>query len=418
MLLATVCAYLTILTQDVYLGPAPVKVPLVATALAVWWFERGRRMALSDFSFAWPVIILSIASPLIWTLVALYTRSSGSDVARIDMGDSLQHASRFGYLLLYFPLADLLGAATSRRQYGWLGPVLVLAAITWALWIGLAVFDASYRDQTQFLLFGGIFGKQGDQYRVLIGNQILFIPAIALLLSRIIRVRWSWPLIGMVALVLTATVHAHTRGIWLGIAVAALAVGVMQFRAPLRLVRTGLRSWIVPAALTAVVTTMSAVLLSRAVPLPEFLGDESAGLRLSQSEYLYEAWRAHPILGSGLGASLVNGYQRSVADPWSFELTYLQVLFQMGVLGLAVVLWIPAAALARGLPAVTQATDEGADSTALEAGLAALVAIFIASATNPYLLSAFGMLGVAIALALTDRGLAAVTAGPEGRTCS
>ena len=105
------------------------------------------------------------------------------------------------------------------------------------------------------------------------------------------------------------------------------------------------------------------------------------------------------ILGDGLGAVVRPYYVRDPASPWSYELTYLQLLFQMGVLGLLAVLALPLAVVRRGL---REATVGELRALPL-AGAMAILGILVASATNPYLLSSFGMLGIAIGLSMVGR---------------
>lgn len=56
--------------------------------------------------------------------------------------------------------------------------------------------------------------------------------------------------------------------------------------------------------------------------------------RTIQRPYLVEAFTDSPILGSGFGG--VAGYLRNVDRPWTYELTYYQLLFNMGVVGASV----------------------------------------------------------------------------------
>jgi hypothetical protein len=61
-------------------------------------------------------------------------------------------------------------------------------------------------------------------------------------------------------------------------------------------------------------------------------GNESA--RYEQFFALLQGWLDHPIFGSGLGATAEKyGSVRSAGMPWSYELYYLALLFQVGILG-------------------------------------------------------------------------------------
>ena len=56
------------------------------------------------------------------------------------------------------------------------------------------------------------------------------------------------------------------------------------------------------------------------------------GARLSQADLLFKAFIEQPILGSGFGGTI--DLIRNAERPWIFELTYLQMLFNFGFLGI------------------------------------------------------------------------------------
>jgi len=55
--------------------------------------------------------------------------------------------------------------------------------------------------------------------------------------------------------------------------------------------------------------------------------------RDAQLAALTDGWRAHPVFGAGLGA--VARVIRSDSQPWAYELSYNALLFQTGLVGLA-----------------------------------------------------------------------------------
>lgn len=59
--------------------------------------------------------------------------------------------------------------------------------------------------------------------------------------------------------------------------------------------------------------------------------------RYEQFFALIRGWSAHPLFGSGLGATAAQyGSVRSIDSPWSYELYYLALLFQVGLVGLII----------------------------------------------------------------------------------
>jgi O-antigen ligase len=108
---------------------------------------------------------------------------------------------------------------------------------------------------------------------------------------------------------------------------------------------------------------------------------ESASLRYQQFEALMAGWSNSPLIGQGLGAS-ADSVVRSEEQPWAYELSYVALLFQVGLLGFIIyssaVLWIFYA----GLKIVRLRPDAAQIILPLLAGLAGLLLVNI---TNPYL---------------------------------
>jgi O-antigen ligase len=103
--------------------------------------------------------------------------------------------------------------------------------------------------------------------------------------------------------------------------------------------------------------------------------------RRQQYEVLLAQWLEHPWLGAGHGAS-ATGLVRSAEVPWSYELYYVALLFQVGVVGVALyaagIAWI----LWEGCRTMRRAPDT---VPFLVPALTAFLCFLIASATNPYL---------------------------------
>lgn len=405
--LGVVIAYITLITDDTYLGPVPLKLFLVAGAIVAWWLQVGRRRALSDYQFAIPVLLFAIAIPVIWSLVGA-AHTVGDDTTGLHgLTWTMQEASRFAYLLLYFPLLDARRLYGSRGVDVWLFPVLALCGVTILLFLS-HYLTGEPGNTPSFLIFKGVFGYNPGGFRVFIGNQVLFVVATALLLAEVASQGPSRMRAGGLAVLIACTYLSHTRGIWLGMSVvcAGVLLTVLWREVDAQRRRLIIRA-ASGAALLAVV--IGVCMLFGAVPRPSFLADTSAGLRETQAPKLWDAFKANPVLGDGLGAVVRPRYVRDPAAPWSYELTYLQLLFQMGVLGLLAVLALPLVVVRRGLREAT-----AGELRALPlAGAMAILGILVASATNPYLLASFGMLCVAIGLSLVAR---ADSATPDSLT--
>jgi O-antigen ligase len=395
--LGVLIAYITLFTDDTYLGPVPLKLFLVAAAIVAWWLQVGRRRGLRDYQFAIPVLLFAIAIPVLWSLVGAVQAIGGDPAGLHGLTWTMQEASRFVYLLLYFPLLDARRLYGSRGVDVWLFPVLALCGVTILLFFShYLIGDPG--NTPSFLIFKGVFGYNPGGFRVFIGNQVLFVVATALLLAELGSLGPSRLRSGGLALLIAGTYMSHTRGIWLGMAIVCTGVLLTMLWREVDAQRRRLIIRIA-AGVASLGVVVGVAMLFGAVARPSFLGDTSAGLRETQAPKLWDAFKQNPVLGDGLGAVVRPRFVRDPAAPWSYELTYLQLLFQMGILGLLAVLALPLAVVRRGL----REAGAGALRAPPLAGAMAILGILVASATNPYLLSSFGMLCVAIGLSLVAR---------------
>lgn len=113
----------------------------------------------------------------------------------------------------------------------------------------------------------------------------------------------------------------------------------------------------------------------------DFTGDVSASLRRQQLHALLDGWAANPLLGAGHGAAAPD-LVRSPEMPWAYELSYLALLFHVGLVGFAAysagVIWITRT----GLRLLRTAPDVG---HYILPTLVGMICFLIGNATNPYL---------------------------------
>ncbi len=111
----------------------------------------------------------------------------------------------------------------------------------------------------------------------------------------------------------------------------------------------------------------------------DFKTNESNILRASQFDSMMAEFVNSPLFGSGAGAAAQ--YQRSIEQPWAYELAYIAFLFQYGVVGFII--------YAAGIILLTyhltaQIKKNGRNSFEFFY-LAGFISFMIANATNPYL---------------------------------
>jgi hypothetical protein len=104
-------------------------------------------------------------------------------------------------------------------------------------------------------------------------------------------------------------------------------------------------------------------------------------LRKEQYDALITGWKERPLLGWGHGAGAIDSI-RSKESPWEYELSYLALLFQTGLIGFIIytlsVLWI-------FMQSVIVLRRHQEYAPFLLPSLIALVCFLIINATNPYL---------------------------------
>lgn len=107
----------------------------------------------------------------------------------------------------------------------------------------------------------------------------------------------------------------------------------------------------------------------------------SASAREEQFYALLHGWMDNPLFGSGHGAAAI-GSVRSDEQPWAYELSYLALLFQVGLIGsiiyFSALLW----AFLKSIRVVRTNPKSAAVILPLLVGLTCFL---IANATNPYL---------------------------------
>jgi hypothetical protein len=235
-------------------------------------------------------------------------------------------------------------------------------------------------------------------FRAFLINDVLLIPAGVIILARVRAGGLRPPLAGAIVFVMGAAYFAHSRGIWLGIALAAaalLAGGSERIRslpAPIQVVALCL------VLFAFVVNAAPQVARPVANAVTGGTREISSSSRLTQGPHLISGAKRHLFLGSGLGATLPSGYTRSTTAPWSFELAWLQLIFQTGVVGLVSMLGVLTLVLRaawRTLPG-----SSGPQTTWRLTGFAGLLGFVFTCGSNPYLVTSVGALTLAIMLTL------------------
>ena len=143
--------------------------------------------------------------------------------------------------------------------------------------------------------------------------------------------------------------------------------------------------------------------LPNAFPGTLSISEASDSVRRHQATVLWRHVRERPLLGSGFGASAPEyRYSRG----YTYELTYLSLLFKTGVLGTLLFLSLPLRLLfdaARGRMGRLDLAA-GMPPQAAAVPIAIVGGLLLLGATNPYLLAAFGLAPILLSIAWLEPG--------------
>ena len=179
-----------------------------------------------------------------------------------------------------------------------------------------------------------------------VGLSPLFIAVLVAFLPRRERVRAARSLAGLVAALVIlmggAVLFAHYRYGWTPDNMLAFISGGFDFQSPI---------------------------------------DPGALARSLQFSALIDSWSSSPIFGAGAGAAGAT-YVRDPAQPWAYELSYVALLYQTGVVGVALyasgIIWI----FWTGIRMIRSGHPLGLRLFPVLTGVAAFL---VGNATNPYL---------------------------------
>lgn len=306
---------------------------------------------------------------------------------------------RVGTVYVLWPIVYtiLIGGLTSIHIFRGIVRVLVLAAIAISSYglLFLLVTRGVVPERFYIALDQGQatgFNFETQEFNLFSLSTLLF------LIPFLLTATLTWPqklklLIGRrllwiaTATALTAAFLSGRRGLWLVISVSPIIALVARAILPQanrtrRLLRTGVVLTLAAALILGALQATGAVnagAMMRMFVSAFDLNSETA--RQEQIHALIRGWSDSPFIGAGHGA-VAPGSIRSLDLPWSYELTYLALLFHTGVVGFILyslpVLWIYWAGFK-----VCRAG--GVLGLMLIPVLAGMTGFLLANATNPYL---------------------------------
>jgi hypothetical protein len=339
--------------------------------------------------------------------------------------------------------SSLLGACASTAVFS--GLLLALHALgVVALWPTMrdALIDGAVN-----LGFGGQVGIMPDgSWRLYLGSGIYLQVGLALVTWQLLERPRSWLMWLLYALLIVDVIASYTRGFWLA-SVAAVAIvlvfGSTRRREP-AIFAAGTASILIAFAMVGAgfgfslsdyvfqraASTLASVPASpsptlsiglaspppgssgpgdaqsagpgpSATPSVDYFGEVGNQIRLDQARVLLGHIVLHPLLGEGFGAV---AREYAYAQSYRYEISYLDLGFKTGLVGLLLFLSYPFRLLFDSIRARYGRLALPRDVVPHEAVVAGavVVSILAASVTNPYLLGAYGILPILLAIAWLD----------------
>ena len=397
---------------------------LLVRALAMFLdaWRTGRRVKLGHYG--WHALALAVILPLIWMPLGLLNGHSPNDV----FGDGNSHLF-FAFILVFIALiAEGFGP--------WLRRWLLIACAVNAVVTGLLILVTltslvppgalASIVNTDFVMGGAVGYMPNGAYRLYLGSGLYLQVGVALTIWQLLqkpRDPWLWSLYALLLIDTTAT---YTRGFWLGTALAAgivLLLGARSVRRSAAIMAGTVVLFVAASGIGALIGfSVPAYVFDRtasslsvggeasgpddpAIPDEDFQG-ESAGatsnrVKLVQARVLIGHITESPVIGHGFGA-IAEDYP--YGQIYSYELAFLDLAYKAGIVGLLLFLSLPLRFVVDALRirfGVLRPPRPANGVSRHEMGvvLAIVGSVLITSATNPYILAAFGMLPVLICVA-------------------
>lgn len=375
---------------------------------------RGKAVVVYS-RLVWFYLTLAVAG-VIWAMVGLLHTGN----FRVGVVDAFRiyGAWSFAFLVLYSLLRSKPSLSLFHTSMVWAGIVICVINFVglYSQIRGLGLIPADVLDQLELRV--GINDGYIQITSANIGVLFLVVPYLLSLQFRADAGRANSSLAKLsLVLCLILTAVSGRRALWLVVAFTPFTVLLLSLLTHGR-DRLGARGRRMLVAYCAAGALGLATVSVRSASLQELgfvryfaYAFSPQDERSRQQGYLLDGFSKSPVFGSGFGAYA--GYLRSDERPWTYELTYQQMLFNIGVVGVAVL----GSLFGFYLFLVIRLLRKVREGSAIPFGLlVAVLSLLLGAYTNPYVRS-FDFLffvGLLPYLSTFQRGFAEA-ADPSGR---
>lgn len=286
------------------------------------------------------IIFYGLVFPLFLFLYSVIVRGTATSNALLDV-------MRFGTVLMYFPIRNLL-RHNMDISFGWIIGATVILAL---LFVTMSVGPKYIRNPLliNWMSSGDIESQfnQPDAEFVRAANLPMIFCLIGVFLGIMYaldsKISYRAQLFGwlLTAVSLAPFVINFLRGPLLGVAVAIMMIVWLSSMRVIHWAKS-MRLIVISSVLLVSGYWISINYIPQALTKWNITGQEMSKIvdpvRVEQTEKMIDAWLEAPILGKGVGVPL-KGYSRTGEDEGlAFEVQYPMVLYRVGILGFIIII--------------------------------------------------------------------------------
>jgi hypothetical protein len=243
----------------------------------------------------------------------------------------------------------------------------------------------------------GLASIENGNYRIFLGGQIYVLLTALYVFNKLIdnKTKINKGHIGLFFIYVIALILSNTRSYWIAMFIGiGLSILLQKFsiKKIVTIILIFLVTWGTILRLPQEYVSNS---LDRIQSITDFSRNNISNYNriLQSSELLYE-FKLYPILGKGFGATLTDGYTRNIEAPYTFELSYLELLYKLGIVGMTLFVL----ALMLGLIKFYNVKDNFMISFLVSTYLSFL----FVSSTNPFIVSGMGIFLLALLFVFSE----------------
>lgn len=333
-------------------------------------------------------------------------------VCGATVSNALSDVMRFGTVLMYFPIRDLL-----RRNmdiaFGWIVGATVILAL---LFVTMSIGPGYIRNPllVNWMSGGNVenpFNHPDAEFiRAAMVPMIFCFVGVFLgvmyvlnskIFSRAQRLGWLLTVVSLAPFVVN-----FFRGPLLGVAVAIMMIFWLLFMPVIHWTKS-MRLIVMLSVLLILGYWISVSCIPQSLSKWKITGQKMSEIvdpvRIEQTEKMIDAWREAPILGKGAGMPLKD-YTRSGENGLVFEVQYPMILYRAGILGFIVIM-APFIWMIVRTMRIWRRCNANFDSYVTKFQMAVaftIIALLTASGTNPYFASVMTPLFMVLFFALDE----------------